>query len=74
MCSVGYDPVGWGLPYGNLVSTDTAKELMETSIQLLIILLDYGYPIQPKNIHNNNNNNNNNENESSHGGMYVGLS
>jgi hypothetical protein len=44
---LGYDPVGWGLPYGNLVSTDTAKQLMEVAIQVLIILLDYGYPIKP---------------------------
>lgn len=43
---LGYDPVGWGLPYGNLVATDTAKQLMETAIQVLIILLDYGYPIK----------------------------
>jgi hypothetical protein len=38
--------VGWGLPYGNLVATDTAKALMETSIQALVILLDYGHPIE----------------------------
>ena len=43
----GYDPVGWGLPYGNFVATDTAKPLMESAIQALIILLDYGHPIKP---------------------------
>jgi hypothetical protein len=44
--STGYDPVGWGLPYGNLVATDTAKTVMESAIHVLIILLDYGYPIR----------------------------
>jgi hypothetical protein len=34
------------MPYGNLVTTDTAKSLMETSIQALVILLDYGHPIE----------------------------
>lgn len=43
---LGYDPVGWGLPYGNLIATDTAKMLMESAIQTLIILLDYGHPIR----------------------------
>jgi hypothetical protein len=41
---LGYDPVGWGLPYGNLVTTDTAQPLMEVAVQVLIVLLDYGYP------------------------------
>ena len=45
--AAGYDPVGWGLPYGNLVTQDTAKPLMESAIQVLVILLDYGHPIQP---------------------------
>jgi hypothetical protein len=44
---LGYDPVGWGLPYGNVVATDTAKLLMESSVQVLITLLDYGYPVRP---------------------------
>lgn len=43
---LGYDPVGWGLPYGNLISTDTAKLVMETAVQALIVLLDYGHPIR----------------------------
>ena len=42
---LGYDPIGWGLPYGNLVSTDTAKIVMESAVHTLIILLDYGHPI-----------------------------
>lgn len=43
---LGYDPIGWGLPYGNLVTADTAKSLMETAVQTLVILLDYGHPIE----------------------------
>ena len=43
---LGYDPVGWGLPYGNVVSTDTAQPLMEMAVQVLIVLLDYGYPVR----------------------------
>lgn len=42
---LGYDPVGWGMPYGNLVSTDTAELLMEAAVQVLVVLLDYGFPI-----------------------------
>lgn len=42
---IGYDPIGWGLPYGNLLTTDTAKELSEVAVQTLLILIDYGYPI-----------------------------
>lgn len=49
VCTVGYDPVGWGLPYSNFVVADTAKPLMESSIHVLIALLDYGYPIQTSN-------------------------
>jgi len=44
---LGYDPVGWGVPYGNLVSTDTAKPLMESAVHALVILLDYGNPLLP---------------------------
>lgn len=43
---LGYDPIGWGLPYGNLVATDTAKELMESAVQVLVLLLDYGFPVK----------------------------
>ena len=45
---LGYDPVGWGLPYGNLLTTDTAKTLMESAVQALVVLLDYGHPIEPE--------------------------
>ena len=44
---LGYDPVGWGMPYGNLMATDTAKSLMESAVQALVVLLDYGLPIEP---------------------------
>ena len=33
-CYTGYDPVGWGLPYGSFVATDTAKPLMESAVQV----------------------------------------
>ncbi len=52
MCSTlilfppGYDPIGWGVPYGNLVSTDTAKLVMEHAVQALVILLDFGLPVR----------------------------
>lgn len=41
---LGYDPIGWGVPYGGVFSTDTAMEVMELAAQTLIILLDYGFP------------------------------
>lgn len=44
---LGYDPVGWGLPYGGALSADSARPLMEVAVQVLIILLDYGLPIRP---------------------------
>lgn len=44
---LGYDPVGWGVPYGGAMTTDTARPLMEMAAQVLIILLDYGLPILP---------------------------
>ena len=44
---LGYDPMGWGVPYGNLVAKDTLKTLMETAVHVLVILLDYGYPLRP---------------------------
>lgn len=45
---LGYDPIGYGLPYGQYMSGDTAFPLMEVSVQALIILLDYGLPIAPE--------------------------
>ena len=43
---LGYDPIGWGVPYGGVFSTDTAKPLMEVAAQVLIVLLDFGFPIR----------------------------
>lgn len=43
---LGYDPVGWGIPYGNMLATDTAKLLMETAVHALMILLDFGHPVK----------------------------
>ncbi|RYY86564.1 hypothetical protein EON63_05485 [archaeon] len=40
-----YDPVGWGIPYSNLLASDTAKQVMEHATHTLCILLDYGHPI-----------------------------
>ena len=34
------------MPYGNLMATDTAKNVMESAVHALIILLDYGHPIR----------------------------
>lgn len=34
----GYDPVGWGLPYGSFVATDTAKPLMESAVQVRTVV------------------------------------
>jgi hypothetical protein len=42
----GYDPIGWGVPYGGAVSTDTARSLMEVAVQALVIMLDYGHPVK----------------------------
>jgi hypothetical protein len=30
--------VGWGLPYGSFVATDTAKPLMESAVQVRTIV------------------------------------
>lgn len=34
---LGYDPVGWGLPYGNMIATDTAKLVMESAVQVTLL-------------------------------------
>jgi len=44
---LGYDPIGYGLPYGKQFTNDSAFQLMEVSIQALIVLLDFGHPIAP---------------------------
>ena len=36
-----YDPVGWGVPYGSALITDTMEPLMNLSLQVLLVCLDY---------------------------------
>eukprot|EP01126_Amoeba_proteus_P039819 TRINITY_DN4217_c0_g3_i23.p1 TRINITY_DN4217_c0_g3~~TRINITY_DN4217_c0_g3_i23.p1 ORF type:complete len:673 (-),score=147.97 TRINITY_DN4217_c0_g3_i23:168-2186(-) len=38
---VTYDPIGWGVPYNYLVFADVKEKLMERSLHLLCLLLDY---------------------------------
>jgi len=47
---LGYDPVGYGVPYGSQVSqsVDTSHELLQKSAQLLIVLLDFGANGEPQ--------------------------
>jgi len=40
----GYDPIGWGIPYSGSMVTDIPQQLMDISLQLLLLLLDYGHP------------------------------
>jgi len=42
---LGYDPVGWGVPYSNLVAADSAGDVMKGSLHVLLVLLDYGLPM-----------------------------
>lgn len=37
--------MGWGVPYAGLLVTDTTQQLAEVAAQCLLVLLDYGYPI-----------------------------
>jgi len=39
---LGYDPVGWGIPYNYLLSADIHEPLAELSLQVLIALLTCG--------------------------------
>jgi hypothetical protein len=39
VCS--YDPVGWGVPYNHLVSSDVPEQLAQTALQLLVVLLSW---------------------------------
>jgi hypothetical protein len=36
-----YDPVGWGVPYNHVLSQDVSEQLMNVSLELLMILLEY---------------------------------
>jgi hypothetical protein len=44
---LGYDPIGYGVPYGKQFTTDSAFSLMEAAAQAIIVLLDFGRPIAP---------------------------
>lgn len=52
VCS--YDPVGWGLPYNHLVSSNVPERLVDYSLRLLMIILTYKHNISPKNSTNSN--------------------
>jgi hypothetical protein len=39
--------VGWGVPFSDALHTDTARQLMQLAVQVLVILLDYGHPMLP---------------------------
>lgn len=39
--ALGYDPVGWGIPYNHVVSVDIKELLMNSAIHLLTILMNY---------------------------------
>ena len=36
-----YDPVGWGVPYNHILSRDVSEQLMNVSLELLSIILEY---------------------------------
>lgn len=39
VCS--YDPVGMGLPYNHLIFTDSREALVESALQVLVVVLDH---------------------------------
>lgn len=39
---VTYDPVGWGVPYAGSIVTDDRETLVDASLQVLLVLLDFG--------------------------------
>lgn len=47
---LGFDPIGWGVPFGAQVSRsgDIEGELLQKSAQLLIVLLDFGANGEPQ--------------------------
>ena len=40
-CAMRYDPVGWGVPYNHILSQDISEQLMNVSLELLSVLLEY---------------------------------
>eukprot|EP00160_Parvularia_atlantis_P018711 Unigene7058_Nuclearia_a/m.21624 Unigene7058_Nuclearia_a/g.21624 ORF Unigene7058_Nuclearia_a/g.21624 Unigene7058_Nuclearia_a/m.21624 type:complete len:771 (+) Unigene7058_Nuclearia_a:142-2454(+) len=45
-----YDPIGLGMPYNYYVFSDTREPLVETSLQTLLVLIDYCYPLTGESI------------------------
>ena len=42
---LSYDPIGWGVPYGNvMVNDDEHEDMVTLSSQLLSLLLDFSCP------------------------------
>jgi hypothetical protein len=41
-----YDPVGWGVPYNHVLSQDVSEQLMNVSLELLSVLLEYKSTVQ----------------------------
>ena len=39
--ALNYDPIGWGLPYNYLLFEDTQEEIVDISLQILAVLLNY---------------------------------
>ncbi|OQR84990.1 hypothetical protein ACHHYP_12460 [Achlya hypogyna] len=39
-----YDPVGWGVPYAGSLVADERETLVDISVQVLLVLLDFGKP------------------------------
>jgi hypothetical protein len=39
---VSYDPVGWGVPYAGSIVSDDRETLVDVSLQVLLVLLDFG--------------------------------
>ena len=39
--SMRYDPIGWGVPYNHILSRDVSEQLMNVSLELLSITLEY---------------------------------
>lgn len=44
--SMRYDPVGWGVPYNHMMSRDASEGLMNVSLELLSLLLEYKSTLQ----------------------------
>uniref|UniRef100_M4BPB3 HID1 domain-containing protein n=1 Tax=Hyaloperonospora arabidopsidis (strain Emoy2) TaxID=559515 RepID=M4BPB3_HYAAE len=43
---VAYDPVGWGVPYAGSIVSDDREVLVDLSLQVLLVLLDFGQTLE----------------------------